>query len=116
MSSTLQMNQLTDLLASIKEPNLTKTQLENLRDEMAHLYSLYQLEMAKIKKDKAFFWIAAKAMARNGKKGLEYPTNAEAMMRWEVTEAGQREIELKYESIALKEELSSIKHRLYNIY
>ena len=108
---------LTELLESIKEPNLTKTQLENLRDEMAHLFSLYQLETSKIKKEKAFFWARNKSMARNGKKGvLEYPTNAEVDHLWDITPSGQREIELKYESLALKEELSSIKHRLYNLY
>lgn len=94
-----------ELLNAIKESNLTKTDLENLRDEMAHLYSLYQIETASIKKAKAFFTI------ENGEK-----TNVATENKWAITEQGQREIQLKYECNALKEELSSIKHRLYASY
>ncbi len=103
---------LAELLTAIKEPNLGKAELENLRDEMAHLYSLYQLETASIKKEKAIYWVTRKQTHIDGKN----PTNTEIDHMWEITEKGQREIDLKYECLALKEELSSIKHRLYNIY
>lgn len=96
---------LKELLEKIKEPHLSKAQLEDLRDEMAHLYSLYQLETATLKKSKAFFFL-----------DKAEKTNVATENKWSVTEEGQREIQLKYECRALKEELSSIKHRLYNVY
>lgn len=103
---------LKELLEQVKNEHLQKGELENLRDEMAHLFSLYQIETASIKKRKALYWVTEKNVSINGK----FLTNAEIDHRWEVTTDGQREIDLKYECLALKEELSSIKHRLYNIY
>jgi hypothetical protein len=49
------MRPLLELLKAVKEEHLNKTDLENLRDEMAHLYSLYQLRTAELKKQKALF-------------------------------------------------------------
>ena len=96
---------LTELLQAVKEENLTKDKLEELRDEMAHLYSLYQLETAKIKKSKALYILTQAEK-----------TNVATENKWAGTEMGQREIQLKYECLALKEELSSLKHRIYSTY
>lgn len=99
------MTTLSSLIDAVKIENLTKTQIENLRDDMAHLYSLYQLETAKIKKEKSLYFL------RNPEK-----TNVATENKWAVTESGLRETDLKYECRALKELLSSVKHRLYNLY
>ena len=103
---------LAELIEKVKLPNQTKSDLEELRDSMAHLYSLYQLETARIKKAKALFWAKMKPTTYEGKR----ITNTEVDNLWDCSEQGQREIQLKYESIALKELLSSIKHKLYSVY
>src|SRR5690348_1734113 len=97
------MTSLSSLIEQVREKNLTKTQLEEYRDELSHLYSLCQLSMADIKKKKAFFVI-----------NEAEKTNVATQNKWAVTPEGQNEIQLKHELDALKEMLSSIKHRIYS--
>jgi hypothetical protein len=96
---------LTELFEEIKEENLTKDQLESYRDEMAQLYSMMHLELGQVKKRKAIY------LAR-------YPEESTAGVerRWNGTEDGLREIELKSYIRATSPLLASLKDRLYQQY
>lgn len=94
--------ELLELFNAVREENLNKGELENYRDELAHLYALHQIEVARIKKEKAFFLIKEKEK-----------TAIATQNKWAVTDLGQKEIQLTYECTAIKEVLSSVKHRLY---
>ena len=97
---------LKELIIAVKEQNLTKEKLEQYRDAMSHLFADYQLEMADLEKKEALFM------------NRKTPDDSVAQMKiyWKATTEGQRLIDLKRESLALKELLNSLKSRLYSIY
>ena len=99
------MSQLTELLESVREKNLTKTQLEDYRDEMTALFAQMQLQLADLEKEEA------KYLASHGEK-----TDVNAKRKWGGTESGQRLIELKRFSKATEKMLSSLKSRIYAQY
>lgn len=97
--------QLRELLEAVKEKQLTKTQLEAYRDELASLFAAMQLELAEIRKAKALFMFESslKTVASKG-------------VAWGADPRGQREIELSHYSKGVEKVLSSLKSRLYQIY
>lgn len=97
---------LLELIKSVKEQKLTKDQLEDYRDQMSHLFAEMQLEMADLEKEEAQFM------------GIILPEESVAQRKvlWKSTDGGQRLIALKRYALALKEMLSSLKSRLYQIY
>lgn len=101
------MSQFTDLLEAVKEKQLTKTQLEELRDAMTHLQSTMMLEMADLEKAEALYFYKHKQ-----------PDVSDVSIKrnWGATMEGQRLIELKRFSKALAGELSSIKSRIFAQY
>ena len=96
---------LLELILAVKEKNLTKTQLEEYRDDLANLFAQMQFELAEIRKKKAAYW-------------LEQPQKTDVATRryWEASHDGGREIELSHYSKATEKILSSLKSRLYNVY
>lgn len=97
---------LRELIVAIKEQTLPREELEKYRDAMSHLFADYQLEMANIEKKEALFM--------NNK--TPESSVAEMKVYWKATPEGQRLIQLKRESLALKELLNSLKSRLYSQY
>lgn len=97
---------LIELIHQVKEKNLSKDQLEAYRDQMSALFAEIQLELAEKEKEEAIFM---------GSKTDEQSV-AERKVQWKATQSGQRLIELKRYATALKEMLSSLKNRLFQIY
>lgn len=90
------------LITGIKESNLTKDQLEDYSSKLDILCAEYELELAEVEKAEALF------LANCGEK-----TRAGATTKWESTELGQKEIELKRQLKALSKLASSVKTRIY---
>ncbi len=103
------MSQLTDLLEAVKETNLTKSQLEELRDKMTHLHSAMQLEMANVEKISAFFFDSHKLVNPEA-------SDISIKRKWKVNSQGQREIELNRFIKLIVKEIDSLKSRLYSLY
>ena len=96
---------LTDLIQAVKEPNLSKQQLEDYRDALASLSAEMSLEMAEIEKAEAVYLDAS-----------EEPKAVFSQRKWDVTEKGQRQITLKHSLRAIDKLYSSIKSRLYSLF
>jgi len=103
------MSQLLQLLEAVKDQNLTKTQLEKYRDELVHLHSAMQLELAGHEKTGAVFIYQKK---------LAVPESSDIQIKreWKATTEGLREIELNRFIKAVAKEIDSLKSRLYSIY
>lgn len=102
------MSKLTVLLEAVKEKNLNKTQLEEMRDDMTHLFSSIMLELAELEKSEALYFLKEKT-----------PDNSDVSIKrmWRATLEGQRLIELSRYQKALEKEISSLKSRIYaNMY
>lgn len=97
---------LIELIQSVKEKNLSREDLEKYRDEMSNLFAMMQLELADLEKQEAIFM---------GNKRDEQSV-ADIKRQFKATKEGQRIIELKRYSLALKEMLNSLKSRLFNVY
>lgn len=96
---------LKEIILAVKEKNLTKTQLELYRDDLANVAALIQLEMADLEKREAMYFI-------NNKKETDIATKR----AWRAQTEGQRLIELSHYYKAAEKILSSLKSRLYQIY
>lgn len=95
-----------ELILAVEDKKLSKDDLENYRDQMSALFAKLQLEMADKEKEEALFM---------GNKTDEQSV-AERKVQWKATPSGQRLIELKRWATALKEMLSSLRNRLFQIY
>lgn len=95
---------LKEVIVAIKEENLSKSQLERLRDLLVNLFAEMQLEKATIEKEEALFEV------------IEPHTNAELIRAWRKTESGQRLIELDNHTKIVNKLYDSIKSRLYSLY
>lgn len=96
---------LLELLKAVREENLTKTQLESYHTTLSGLYGDLQLELARLKKEKAMF------EASDPNKSV-----AKMKVEWKATEKGQRLIELEGYARATATQLRSLKNRLFAIY
>jgi hypothetical protein len=96
---------LREIFEAVKEKNLTKTDLENYRDELSSLFASIHLEMAECEKEEALFIMESKLGSDVAKKRV-----------WNATPKGQRLIELKHYSKGAEKVLSSLKSRLYSIF
>lgn len=97
--------QLRDLMVAVKEPHLTKTQLEEYRTLLANLSAEMQLEKADIEKKEALYLIADSA-----------DTHVARKRAWKATADGQRLIELDNHVRAVNKLYDSVKSRLFSIY
>lgn len=91
-----------DIIKGIKEQNLTKDELENYSSMLDILSAELELELSDIEKAEAMF------LAECGEK-----TRSGATTKWEATELGQKEIELKRNIRAVSKLASSVKTRIY---
>lgn len=99
------MSQLKALIEAVKEPSLTKTQLEDFHSQLTNLFALAHLELADREKEEALFFEAS-----------EEKTDIATKRKWNITVSGLRLIELKHITKALEKLLSSIKNRMYSTY
>lgn len=95
---------LEELIQLVQEQHLDKDKLEDYRDQLSGLFAKMQLELAELEKKEALF------------PNENYPSAVARKTAWKATPAGQRLIELKRYCLAVKEMLSSLKSRLFNIY
>lgn len=93
---------ISELIKSIKESNLTKNQLEEYSSELDILCAEYELKLAEVEKSEALFLANCQEKTRNG-----------AERKWDASELGQQEIELKRQLRALSKLSSSVKTRIY---
>lgn len=93
---------LTELFKEVKEPNLSKEQLEDYYAELSQLSAEIAIQTAVMQKEEALF------MTENADKSV-----AQRKIDWKATESGQRLIELKQFKIASGRVLDSIKTRIY---
>lgn len=100
---------LKSLIEAVKEQGLTRTQLEDYRDQMTSLFASMALEMAEIEKAEALYFMAHTA---------EGPAKTDISVKrsWAITTNGLRQIELKHSLKALEKLLSSLKSRIFSIY
>jgi hypothetical protein len=106
------MSKLTDLLTAVKDENLTLLQIEKYRDELVHLHSAMQLELANIERAEAMFFAdEVWDIPVNGKTA----TDVSIKRAWRATEKGQRGIELNRFVKAVAKEIDSLKSRVYRL-
>ena len=97
---------LQEAIKAVREQNLTKTQLEDYRNQMSALLSEMQLECAELEKMEAIF------MAGIG--NVETAINRK--IHWKGSKEGLRLIEIKRYISATKTMMTSLRDRLYNFY
>lgn len=93
---------LVDLLQSVKEENLTKTQLEDYHTALSGMAADLAVEIAELKKEKAMF-----------EAGDPNSSIAKMKVLWKATEKGQRLLLLEGYMKATNTQLRSLKNRLY---
>jgi hypothetical protein len=93
-----------ELIEKVNDGSLDKEQLEKYQTQVSYLFQRMMVEIADIEKAEALFM---------GEKGTE--SVAQRKLEWKATSKGQREIELKRWSLALKEMLNSLKSRIYQL-
>ena len=91
-----------DIIKGIKEKFLTKEQLEEYSSMLDILSAEMEMQLAEIEKSEAMF------LANCGEK-----TRAGANTKWDSSEEGQKEIELKRNIRAVNKLGSSVKTRIY---
>ncbi len=94
-----------ELIKAVKEKKLSREQLEDYHDQLSALFAEMQIEMADLEKLEAIFM---------DKKAPEQSV-AEMKVFWKAGRDGQRLIELKRYSIALKEMINSLKSRTFRL-
>ncbi len=99
------MTTLIEVINAVKEKSLTKTDLENYRDDLSRITALLFLELAKLEKEEALF-----------PQKDDQETETARKRRWKMTESGLRMIDVKNNIRAAKEILNSLKSRLYSIF
>lgn len=101
---------LKELFHAVREPNLTKTQLESYYDELTNLYGMIHFETAEKEKKEAMYFL------ENKKDGEVERADIAIKRMWRGTPEGQRLIELGHYSKATEKLLSSVKHRIFSTY
>ncbi len=102
------MSQLRDLFEKVKDESLSKEQIEKYRDELIHLHSAMQLELASIEKASAFYFMDLK-------RANPEESDISIKRKWKVEEKGQREIELNRFVKAIVKEIDSLRTRIYSL-
>lgn len=97
---------LRELFEAVKDKTLSKEQIELYRDELIHLHSAMQLEVADLEKAQAFYFMDAMN---------DDTSNISIQWTWKATEKGQRLIELNRYIKATVKEVDSLKSRIYSL-
>lgn len=99
------MSQLTLLMEAVREPNLTKSQLEEYHQQLTDLFAQLQIALGELEKEEARFYDTC-----------EEKSAVAAERKWDASPQGQLLIERKRQDKALSKLLSSVKHRVYSMY
>ena len=99
----------TQLLEAVKDDTLPLSLIEKYRDEMVHLHSAMQIELANLEKAEALYFLKYK-QAENG----ERPDIVIKRM-WRGEIGGQRMLELNRYVKAIAKEIDSLKSRVYRL-
>ena len=97
---------LRELLEAVKDDKLSLELIEKYRDEMVHLHSAMQIELADIEKAEALYF---------DKHSIPDVSDISIKRKWRVTTEGQRAILLnRYVKVIVKE-IDSLKSRVYRL-
>lgn len=97
---------LRELLVAIKDDKLSLMMIEKYRDELVHLHSDMQIELAETEKEEALYF---------DKHSAPDVSDISVKRKWRVTEMGQRQILLnRYVKVVVKE-VDSLKSRVYRL-
>lgn len=97
---------LPEVIAKVKQGNLTKTELESLFDMTSVLLAELQVEASELEQEEALFL----STRENGESVIS------RKVEWKATQAGKRLIVVKRYISAVKTLLGSIKNRIYSQY
>lgn len=92
-----------ELIEKVNDKTLSKEQLEKYQTDVSYIFQKMMVEIADLEKQEARF------PSENFKSAVERKNT------WKATPSGQRLIELKRWSVALKEMLNSLKSRIYQL-
>lgn len=96
---------LRELLIAVKDENLPLQMIEKYRDEMVHLHSEMQMQLAEVEKEEAVFIASCP----------DDFTDAARKRVWRAEPRGQRQIELNRYVKAISKEIDSLKSRVYRL-
>lgn len=111
------MSQFTQLLEAVKDETLPLEMIEKYRDEMIHLHSAMQIELANIEKEEAMYFLEWNKPVLLGKDDNKLPPIADIAIKrmWRGTDKGQRGIELNRYVKVIAKEIDSLKSRVYRL-
>lgn len=93
-------------MEAVKDEKLPLVMIEKYRDEMIHLHSAMQIELANIEKAEALYFY---------EKTVPDVTDISIKRAWRATENGQRGILLNRYLKAIAKEIDSLKSRVYRL-
>lgn len=94
------------LLEAVKDESLTLEQIESYRDQLIHLHSMMQLELAETEKAEALYFESMSAPE---------VSDISIKRKWKATEKGLRQIELNRFVKVVVKEVDSLKSRVYRL-
>jgi hypothetical protein len=99
------MSTLQEMMTVVKEPGLSKEQLESYYSDLSNLKARLNQDFAQLKKEEAMFLVN-----RN-----EGESVASVKIRWNGTEAGQKKIGIEWDIKTIATLLDSVKTRIYSL-
>lgn len=100
------MTTLFDLFSEVKDAKLSLERIEDLRDQLVHLHTMMQLELADCEKAEAMYF------AQRSEADV---SDVSIKRAWKATEKGQRQIELNRYVKATAKEVDSLKSRVFRL-
>lgn len=105
------MNDLTTILQSVRESNLSRQQLESYEQQLAALFADMRMEIGDLKKKKAIFFL----IQEKDEEGKKRP-DIKVRRIWEGTQDGQRLLGLEEDARAVKRMGDSVRSRIFQTY
>lgn len=103
-----------ELLEAVKDETLPLPTLEKLRDEMIHLHSMMQIELADLEKKEAIFLAGCqKTIIIDGK--TQKISDVSIRRTWDGTKEGLRMIDINRYIKSIVKEIDSLKSRVYRL-
>lgn len=99
------MSTLQEMMTVVKEPGLSKEQLESYYSDLCNLKARLNQDFAQLKKEEAMFLVN-----RN-----EGESVASVKIRWNSTESGQKKIGIEWDIKTIATLLDSVKTRIYSL-
>ena len=93
---------LLEALKEVKDENLSQEKLESLRDTLVHIHTDIMLQVADLKKKRAFYMPEAEI------------SEAERSRKWNMTDEGQKLIQYEHYVKIINKECDSLKSRIFS--